>query len=567
MEQNKNTNLNVLDYALTDKGTPLKVKTYDNEGHPVWSYLANGDDVFTIDENGRYRYRGGVIQVQVDGFPMTEPYTFYDNVANVDVPADIKYDPITVALPFKKLINADKITTNGIYRPEDYGQDPDGHDYKGFDVVEVDIPVLTPSPKTYRENIANDEAPSGFYYSPITVALPFQDLTGPNKITTNGTYAASGLDGDGYPYQAISQIEVDVQPVLKDLTGANKVTVNGTLDIDDYPGFDGFGEIEVDIPIPPPETKAPVPVADWDSNNYVWNLRDGNNNLVYALQSGDLTMTPAYNMLDIGSGIGYNTNHTGKLVAIKAYNPNYFGELSDRRVLSYCEKLTTTSDAQTATTDILSYGQWYSLFNLDISAIDLQDAFASQQDRDDFFDENTNIHGRLKFKLTANVDGPFIAGLTNPTDRFEIISLEPAKDFHGNDFGYFVDGNHMFGKLQCKLLIIRIPLASERPSTPGTGNVINWAKFDDINDATTTIYLQGDPTDIDTSSNADMFATIDASGLTKVYVDEGTLTDWQTVFTNNYAVLGMLEEIPSNSYLFLDNDIINSVLFNPTYTY
>lgn len=98
MEHNKKTNLEVIDFALTEKGTPLKVKTTDNDGRPVWTYLANGDDVLVITSPGVYPYRGGVIEVSGEG-PREVPLTITTLDFNEEVPEDTVWTPVKVDVP------------------------------------------------------------------------------------------------------------------------------------------------------------------------------------------------------------------------------------------------------------------------------------------------------------------------------------------------------------------------------------------------------------------------------------------------------------------------------------
>lgn len=95
MSNNQNTNLHVLEFQMGDLGTPVKIRSCNNEGQATTTWLANGDDRISIDTNGSYPYRGGFIDVEVEGGITGQPFTITQNGV-YDVPVGIKYDPITV---------------------------------------------------------------------------------------------------------------------------------------------------------------------------------------------------------------------------------------------------------------------------------------------------------------------------------------------------------------------------------------------------------------------------------------------------------------------------------------
>lgn len=187
MEKNKLTNLDVMDFAMTEKGTPLKVKTRDNNGQAVWSWLANGDDRFTITDNGVYPYRGGVIEVDVSGGSSTQEFTAYTNNTTIDVPSGLRYDPINIALPMKTLENETALRYNGTYTPT--GTDASGHAYQGFSKVVVNVPPASPTFST------NPPSSGGYSFNYTNMITNFFNSSFTGEVEGYITYSMPNLGG------------------------------------------------------------------------------------------------------------------------------------------------------------------------------------------------------------------------------------------------------------------------------------------------------------------------------------------------------------------------------------
>lgn len=185
MEHNKKTNLEVIDFALTEKGTPLKVKTTDNDGRPVWTWMANGDDRLVITEPGVYPYRGGVIEVSGEG-PTITPLTITTLDFDEEVPDNTIWSPVKVDIQTEEAVlstlsGSVQSTNNKIYSPVRVSIPQQAYALTSLDAtisasnntiyspVSINIPTEA---KVFTENVENVTPPNNKIWSPISVRIP-----------------------------------------------------------------------------------------------------------------------------------------------------------------------------------------------------------------------------------------------------------------------------------------------------------------------------------------------------------------------------------------------------------
>ena len=154
---------------------PTDIQVRDINGYYRWLQISNTDELFQVSYNGRFPYRGGIVEVQVGDWTNVDP-TFYENGEYVPEIGQ-HWTSVTVALPFQDVTayvnNVEIVPT---------GDDASGHAYQAL--------------------------------SKVTVSLPMQEVTvTPN--TNIQVITPTGTDAQGHAYQGLSQVTVNAVDKLQ----------------------------------------------------------------------------------------------------------------------------------------------------------------------------------------------------------------------------------------------------------------------------------------------------------------------------------------------------------------
>lgn len=160
-----NTNLHVTGFELDEKNSvPTRIQVMDKDGYLRWLACTDVDEagipVLHIEYPGVYGFQGGRIEASYTGVMNVEPLDITDPNQIVEVPSDVKYDPITVNIP------VDTQTLSLTLVPSD-GTISHDEGYIGFDEVTVNIPYFTENivnNTLFRDPYANDSLYYSVYY-------------------------------------------------------------------------------------------------------------------------------------------------------------------------------------------------------------------------------------------------------------------------------------------------------------------------------------------------------------------------------------------------------------------
>lgn len=186
------TNLKIEEFQFDDiNSLPKRIRVKDAKGILRWlecQDISADADTLQIYYNGRYAFKGGIVEVQVGEWE-NEELTIYENDSEFVPEVGKHWVKVTTALPMQQLtayINNVEIVP--------VGEDGEGHTYQGL--------------------------------SKVTVSLPMQPTVTISPSLETQTITPSGNDGEGHAYQGLS--EVVVNPINKAIVPTLSLWWTGT---------------------------------------------------------------------------------------------------------------------------------------------------------------------------------------------------------------------------------------------------------------------------------------------------------------------------------------------------